>query len=429
MNIGFVTARFFAAAALVILMYGFIIPSVGFHGKLERIEDGKIDNIPSYVYPLWNFYQKGRYSNLNIPKEVKNDLRKMIESSEEIGVASSPVWSFSLEAPNYPKEVFPLGLPVFIHFDGLSGEIQEMDTINHYVGMARMERGGPYERALAPYALIITALILVLFILYDKKWINYLVVIPILLPFLFIGIYFYWLYWFGHNLHMGAIKIESFMPVILGDGKVAQFTTHAYPAIGFWLLVAVSLFSFLALWLRKRAPRYQPAKRVMVVQHLLMLTVLLMSVGGFIYLAKIDREVDTLGRIAYIVEKSRVKVPLEAKVPELTIMEKEAIKKEMEAQRKEKDLKVKVLEKRVGRITKFKISALYKRNCAPCHGVSDGGSIGPTLIGLSKDKVLKKLVEYKRSEEAMHIVVIEHLPDEDIEKLAREIAQFKAKGR
>ena len=29
----------------------------------------------------------------------------------------------------------------------------------------------------------------------------------------------------------------------------------------------------------------------------------------------------------------------------------------------------------------------------------------------------------------MHIVVIEHLPDEDMEKLAREIAQFKAKER
>jgi len=429
MNIGFVTSKIFAAAALVILLYGFIIPSVGFHGTLERIEDGKIDNIPSYVYPLWNFYQKGRYFSVNTPKEAKNSLKKMIESSAEIGVASPPVWSFSLEAPQYPKDAFPQGIPVFIHFDGLSGEVQEMDIINHYVGMPHMERGGPYERALAPYALIIAALILVLFILYDKKWINYLVVIPILLPFLFIGIYFYWLYWFGHNLHMGAIKIEPFMPVILGDGKVAQFTTHAYPAIGFWLLVAIGLFSFLALWLRKRAPKYQPTKRVMLVQHLLMLAALLMSVGGFIYLAKIDREVDTLGRIADIIEKSRVKVPLEAKVPEPSIMEKEAIKKEMEEQRKEKELKLKALEKKVGRITKLKVSALYKRNCAPCHGVSGEGNIGPKLAGLSKDEVLKKMVDYKRSEEVMHIAVIESMSDEDLEKLTEEIAQFEAKGR
>ena len=429
MNIGFVTARIFATAALAILLYGFIIPSVGFHGTLERIKDGKIDNIPSYVYPLWNFYQKGRYSNLNIQKEVKNDLRKMIESSEEIGVASSPVWSFSLEAPNYPKEVFPLGLPVFIHFDGLSGEIQEMNTINHYVGMAPMERGGPYERALAPYALIMLALLLVSFILYDNKWINRLMVLPILLPFLFIGIYFYWLYWFGHNLLMGAITIEPFMPVILGDGKVAQFTTHAYPAIGFWLLVAISLFSFFAWWLKRRGTKEQPTRRVMLMNHFLMLAVLLMGVGGYVYLVKIDREVGTLGKIADIIEKSKVKVPMEAKVPEPSIMEKEAIRNEMAGQRKEKELKLKALEKRVGSVRKFKVSVLYKNNCSPCHGANGEGNIGSRIAGLRKDEVLKKMVDYKKIEEAMHIAIIENMSDEDMEKLAEEIAEFDVKGR
>ncbi len=76
MNIGLFISRIFAAAALAILLYGFIVPSIGFHGTLERIKEDKIDDIPSYVYPLWNFYQKGRYSNINIPKEVKNDLKK-----------------------------------------------------------------------------------------------------------------------------------------------------------------------------------------------------------------------------------------------------------------------------------------------------------------------------------------------------------------
>lgn len=37
----------------------------------------------------------------------------MIKSSAEIGVASMPIWSVSLEAPNYPKEAFPEGIPVF----------------------------------------------------------------------------------------------------------------------------------------------------------------------------------------------------------------------------------------------------------------------------------------------------------------------------
>ena len=122
-------------------------------------------------------------------------------------------------------------------------------------------------------------------------------------------------------------------------------------------------------------------------------------------------------------------MPVEAKVPEPTIMEKEAIKKEMEEQRKEKELKVKALEKRVGRITKLKVSVLYKKNCAPCHGVSGKGNIGPKLAGLRKDDVLKKMVDYRKGEEAMHIAVIEQMSDEDLEKLAEEIAQFEVKGR
>jgi cytochrome c553 len=429
MNISVVSSKVFAAIALAILLYGFIVPSVGFHGTLERIKDGEIDHIPSYVYPLWNFYQKGRYIGVSTPKEARLNLKKMVKTSEEIGAASFPVWSFSLEAPNYPKEAFPRGLPVFIHFDGLSGEVHEMNTINHYVGMAPMERGGPYERALAPYSLIMLALLLVSFILYDNKWINRLMVLPILLPFLFIGIYFYWLYWFGHNLHMGAIKIEPFMPVILGDGKVAQFTTHAYPAIGFWLLAAISLFSFFAWWLKRRGTKEQPTKRVMLMNHLLMVAVLLMGVGGYVYLVKIDREVDTLGKIADIIEKFKVKVPLEAKVPEPSKMEKEAIRNEMAEQRKDQELKLKALEKRVGRVTKFKVSALYKNSCSPCHGASGEGNIGSRLAGLSKDDVLKKMLDYKKNEETMHIAVIEHMSDDDLQKLAQEISEFKLEGR
>lgn len=429
MSIYFLSARLFAGAALILLLYGFIIPSVGFHGTLERIQNGKIDTIPSYVYPLWNFYQKERYFSVNISKEAKNNLKKMIEYSEEIGAASLPVWSFSLEAPNYPKEAFPRGLPVFIHFDGLSGEVHEMNTINHYVGMAPMQRGAPYEQLLAPYALIMVALLLVFFILYDNKWINTLIAVPILLPFIFIGIYFYWLYWFGHNLHMGAITIAPFMPVMFGDGKVAQFTTHAYPATGFWLLAIISLFSFLAYWMKRRENKQKSTKKIMLIKHSLMVAILFMAAGGYVYLARIDMEVNKLGKIADIIEKSKIKAPLEDKTIEPSMIEKEVVKNEMEEQRKEQNLKLKALQERVGVISKFKVSALYKSNCSPCHGSSGEGNIGSRLAGLSKDKILKKMLDYKKNKEVMHIELIEGMSNEDMQKVSQEISEFIVKGK
>jgi hypothetical protein len=43
------------------------------------------------------------------------------------------------------------------------------------------------------------------------------------------------------------------MPTVFGDGKIAQFTTHSYPTIGFYLLVAISLLSLLAVLARNKA--------------------------------------------------------------------------------------------------------------------------------------------------------------------------------
>ena len=427
MNILFFISKFFAGIALLLLLYGFIIPSVGFNGTLERIKDNKVEDIPSYVYPLWNFYQSGRYISVNTQEEARANLKKMIEISEEIGVPSMPVWNFSLEAPNYPKEAFPYGLPVYIHFDGLSGEVHEMNTINHYIGMAPMERGGIYESTLAPYALIILGLIFIIFIVYDNKWLNRLMIIPVLLPFLFLGIYAYWLYWFGHNLHHGAITIEPFTPVILGDGKVAQFTTHAYPVIGFWVLLTISILSLIAWLLKSNSIKKQAYKKATSLQHSIFIIALLIAIGTNIYVLKTDMKVDTLGKISTIINSSKVKIPIYTEVQEPTIEEKEAIEKEREDERKEQELKIKSLEKRAGSAGKFKVSSMYKSNCAPCHGASGEGSVGTKLIGLSKDELTKKTLEYKVNKEEMHIAVFEYLSNEDMEKLVDEIATFKDK--
>ena len=253
MNSSLIKSRVFAFISLALLLYGFIVPTVAFKGTLERIEMGQEEQIPSIVYSLWNHYEKGRYFSTQSPSTAKNDLKKMIEGAAEIGVASVPIWSVSLEAPNYPKDAFPMGIPVYFHFDGFSGEVHEMNTINHFIGMDPMERGGPYERVLAPYALIFTAFMMALFIIYDKKILNIFMLIPVLLPGIFLGLYSYWLYWFGHNMHdYGAFTIKPFMPTVFGDGKVAQFVTHSYPTTGFWFLLAISFFALLAILSRNK---------------------------------------------------------------------------------------------------------------------------------------------------------------------------------
>ena len=50
------------------------------------------------------------------------------------------------------------------------------------------------------------------------------------------------------------------MPTVFGDGKIAQFTTHSYPTIGFYLLVAISLLSLLAFFAKQKAMREMEAE-------------------------------------------------------------------------------------------------------------------------------------------------------------------------
>jgi hypothetical protein len=82
----------------------------------------------------------------------------------------------------------------------------------------------------------------------------WLLILPIVfLPLLFLIDYSAWLWWYGHRLNaMGAFTVKPFMPTVFGDGKVAQFTTHSYPSIGFGLMLLASLLTGLAALIRRK---------------------------------------------------------------------------------------------------------------------------------------------------------------------------------
>lgn len=99
-----------------------------------------------------------------------------------IGSYFSPVWWVSLRAPQYPVEIFPDGIRIHFHFDGVfngcekaqsdefeEGEgldcVEEMDTINHYVGMAPTSAGGPIERGMSHFSFSILGWMLLVFLL------------------------------------------------------------------------------------------------------------------------------------------------------------------------------------------------------------------------------------------------------------------------
>ncbi|AXX87889.1 putative membrane protein [Malaciobacter marinus] len=245
--------QIFTILALALITFCFTVPVIGFNGVMNKIKTHNINAIPSYSYNVWNLYKGFQYESPNLPKGANESLEKMLETRAEVGVASIPIWKVSLEAPNYPKDAFPDGIPVFFHFDGYSGDVQEMNTINHYIGMYPMEHGGKFERKIVPYFFLILTLMMIAYLYTKNKYSWFLMAIPSVLPFAFLIDYAGWLYWYGHNMQeWGAFTIKPFMPTVFGDGKVAQFTTHSYPSIGFYILIIVSILSILAIFSKKK---------------------------------------------------------------------------------------------------------------------------------------------------------------------------------
>jgi len=171
-----------------------------------------------------------------------------------IGYKTMPVWKVSLEAPQYPKASFPDGIPVFYHLTDWDGKVNEMNTINHYIGMDPMEVGAIFVRRIVPFVYLWFFIMLIIYFFYKGPGWWVLAVIPAFLPWYYLFFYSKWLYWFGHNLHpWGAFKVKPFMPTVFGDGKVAQFTTHSYPTIGFYFLLGVFILLILSVLIRRKA--------------------------------------------------------------------------------------------------------------------------------------------------------------------------------
>jgi hypothetical protein len=85
-----------------------------------------------------------------------------------------------------------------------------------------------------------------------------MLLVPMALPVFFVIEYSGWLYWYGHTLNqMGAFTVKPFMPTVFGQGKVAQFTTHSYPAIGFFMMLAMSAMLAVAGLMRHKQAKEQ----------------------------------------------------------------------------------------------------------------------------------------------------------------------------
>lgn len=166
-----------------------------------------------------------------------------------------PVWKITLVAPQYPD-----GLSLVIYPHKVAGEIQEVNVLNHYIGMKEIEPDEFPEFRFIPFLIMRFLAFAVLAALVARLeiaaigWIDFVVFGLVMLV-----DFQHWLYQYGHNLSPSApIRMEPFTPKFIGTTQVANFTVQSWPAAGALLMGAAGALGPVAIlleWRKRRAAK------------------------------------------------------------------------------------------------------------------------------------------------------------------------------
>jgi copper chaperone NosL len=142
-----------------------------------------------------------------------------------------PLWNIWLDAPQYPE-----GLNMQIWINKLTGSLDIINDLNHYIGMKPIRAESFAELTYMPY--IVAGLIALGLIssLSNRKYMLTVFVVGFIALGVLGAIDFYnWEYHYGHDLNPhAAIKVPgmSYQPPMFGAKQLLNFTATAWPALG-----------------------------------------------------------------------------------------------------------------------------------------------------------------------------------------------------
>lgn len=174
-----------------------------------------------------------------------------------------PIWHMMLWAPQYRE-----GLQLVIYSNTIKGDLQNINTLNHYVGMHAIRPDDFKEFSYLPQALTGFGVLALLAALFNRRWLAILgwVAFTAFAVYMF-GQYAMWLHRYGHDLDpRAAIKLPAFTPPLIGFKHMANFRVLSIPGLGSALLGVAWLLGPVILWWERRGKR-APSRVAKVAPH------------------------------------------------------------------------------------------------------------------------------------------------------------------
>lgn len=189
---------------------------------------------------------------------MKQHLPRILMAIAALGLLTLfvfPMWRITLIAPQYPD-----GVDLFIWIHKLGGNspgtLQNINILNHYIGMKYIEPDSIPELSYFPYiVLAMVGLGLIAALLNKGKLFLAWAIVMVILAMLGIYDFYLWEYDYGHNLSPTApIKIPgaSFQPPLFGTKLILNFTAQSYPHTSGIFAGICIIMAGVAWWLKAK---------------------------------------------------------------------------------------------------------------------------------------------------------------------------------
>ncbi len=165
-----------------------------------------------------------------------------------------PLWRIQLVAPQY-QEGLRLDMYAYKIVAGNAGnDLQEINTLNHYIGMKPIAEADFIEMQWIPFAIGVFVLLGLRAVVIGR--IGTVVDLTVLFCYFSafsLGAFAYRLYTYGHQLDPKApMTIEPFMPVLIGRQQIANFVQTSLPLWGSACLALFLPTLLAAIWWSRR---------------------------------------------------------------------------------------------------------------------------------------------------------------------------------
>jgi copper chaperone NosL len=167
-----------------------------------------------------------------------------------------PAWSIYLIAPQYPE-----GLSMQIWLNQISGQVEIINGLNHYIGMKHIKAEMFPEFSFLVYILGFFILFGLAIAFTGSRKLLFIYLILSLIGGVAALVDFYmWGYKYGHDLDpSAAIKVPglSYQPPLIGHKKLLNFDSYSYPDTGGWVVVGVTALFFIIWFIEWRKQKKQ----------------------------------------------------------------------------------------------------------------------------------------------------------------------------